>query len=131
MAKLYETMVIIDSNKAKEGYEACESAVLECITRHGGKIVKCIKWDERRMAYEIKKVKRGTYILIHFESETSAISKIERQFHLSEVVLRALILVDEDGIETTTGSARERAEAATAEATTAEAAPAAAETENA
>lgn len=114
MERLYECMVIVDSNKAKENYDAMEADVHECITRHGAKIVKSIKWDERRLAYEMKKVKRGTFILIHFESDTQAITKIERQFQLSETVLRALILRDEDGIETNTGSARERAEAATA-----------------
>jgi small subunit ribosomal protein S6 len=107
-------MVIVDSNKAKDGYEKCEADALECITRHGAKIVKSVKWDERRLAYEIDKVRRGTYILIQFDSETSAIVKIERQFQLSETVLRALVTVDEDGIETETGSSRERAEAATA-----------------
>lgn len=114
MQRLYETMVIVDSNKAKENYEQIEAEVLECITRHGAEIVKCIKWDDRRLAYEIKRIKRGLYLLIHFNADPGAIAAIDRQFRLSETVLRALILVDEDGVETTTGSARERAEAATA-----------------
>ena len=48
--------------------------------------------------------------------ETGAVVKIERQFQLNETVLRALVTVDEDGLETQTGSPRERAEAATAPA---------------
>ncbi len=114
MQKLYETMVIVDSSKAKEDYDKTKAAVLECITRHDATIVECIKWDDRRLTYPVAKAKRGTYILIHFEAEAEAIARIERQFQLSDVVLRALVTVDEDGVETKTGSARERAEAATA-----------------
>jgi len=110
---LYEAMFIVDSAKAKEDYDKAEKACLDCITRHGGTIVKSIKWDDRRLAYEIEGIKRGTYILVHFEAEGEALGRIERQAMLSETVVRALILRDEDGVETETGSARERAEAAT------------------
>lgn len=108
--RLYEAMYVVDSNLARENYEAMEEVVHTSITRHGGEIVKSMKWDDRRMTFEMKKVKRGVYILVHFNAETSAIVKIERQAQLSEKILRVLVTVDEDGIETETGSARERAE---------------------
>lgn len=117
MQRLYEAMFIVDSNKARENYETLEAACHQCITRHNGEIVHSIKWDDRRLAYLIEKARRGTYILVHFHSEGEAIAKIERQAQINEDVLRVLIIVDEDGIETTTGSARERAEAATKSAT--------------
>jgi small subunit ribosomal protein S6 len=111
--KLYEAMFIVDSNKAREGYEKMEEVCLSCITRHGAEIAKCIKWDDRRLAYEIQKAKRGTFILVHFNSDTQAIQKIERQIQLSDQILRCLITVDEDGLETNTGAKP----AVTAEAT--------------
>lgn len=116
--KLYEAMFIVDSNKARENFQQMEEVCLNTITRHGGEIVKSIKWDDRRMAYEINKSKRGTYILVHFNSDTQAIQKIERQIQLSDQILRCLITVDEDGIETHTGSAS--AEEAKTEAAPAE-----------
>lgn len=116
MQRLYEAMFIVDSNKAKDNYGKFEQAVFTCVTRHGGEIVKAIQWDDRRLTYEIKKVRRGAYILVHFQAEGEAIPKIERQVRLSEDLLRVLITVDEDGVETSTGSARLRTEAATAAA---------------
>jgi ribosomal protein S6 len=67
-----------------------------------------VKWDERRLTYEINKVRRGTFILVHFNSDPSGIAKMERQCALNENILRVLILVDEDGIEVETAAARER-----------------------
>ncbi len=108
MSKLYEAMFIVDSAKAKEDYAKIGKECLGCLTRHGAEIVKAVKWDDRRLAYEINKVKRGTYILVHFNSDTQGIAKMERQCALNENILRVLILVDEDGIEPATLSGRER-----------------------
>ena len=104
MRRLYEAMFIVESAKAKENYNRIEEECRSCITRHGGEVVKSQKWDDRRLCYEIKKVKRGVYILIHFEAEGDAIAKIERQARMSDVILRLLITRDSDGVETVTGS---------------------------
>jgi small subunit ribosomal protein S6 len=92
-------MFIVDAAKAKEDYAKMEAECLGCLTRHGAEIVKAIKWDERRLAYEIDKIRRGTFILVHFNADPGAITRMERQCALNENVLRVLILVDEDGIE--------------------------------
>ena len=97
--KLYEAMFVVDSAKAKEDYAKAENECLGCITRHGGKIVKSVKFDDRKLCFEIGKSKRGVYILVHFEGEGEAIRKIERQAQLNENILRVLVLADEDGID--------------------------------
>ena len=110
MTRLYEAMFIVDSAKAKEDYAKMEGECLNCLTRHGAEIVKTIKWDDRRLSYEIKKIRRGTFILVHFNAEPGSIGKMERQCALNENILRVLILVDEDGVEVETYSSRDRAE---------------------
>ena len=104
--KLYEAMFVIDSARAKEDYAKAEGECLGCVTRHGGKIVKSVKFDDRKLCFEIGKAKRAVYILVHFEAEGDAIRKIERQAQLNENILRALVLVDEDGIECMAGKER-------------------------
>jgi small subunit ribosomal protein S6 len=61
------------------------------IERHGGKVLHIKKWDERKLAYEIKHQKRGTYIVAFFTAPGTAIGAIERDVNLSEDVLRVLI----------------------------------------
>ena len=110
MSRLYEAMFIVDSAKAKEDYAKMEADCLGCLTRHGAEIVKAVKWDDRRLSYEIKKIRRGTFILVHFNSEPENIGKMERQCALNESVLRVLILVDEDGVEVEVYNERARGE---------------------
>ncbi len=71
---------------------AATDHVRESITRHGGEIVSLVKWDERRLAFDIKSNKRGVYFLAYFTAPTSAIVSIERDCTLSERMLRALIV---------------------------------------
>ncbi|MCC8180666.1 MAG: 30S ribosomal protein S6 [Planctomycetes bacterium] len=113
MSRLYEAMFIVDSAKAKEDFAKMEGECLGCLTRHGAEIVKSIKWDDRRLTYEINKIRRGTYILVHFNADPATIGRMERQAALNENILRVLILVDEDGVETQLPGAREKVEAET------------------
>jgi ribosomal protein S6 len=61
------------------------------IERHGGTILHIKKWDERKLSYEIKRQKRGTYIIAYYKGPGPSVAAIERDVNLSEDVLRVLI----------------------------------------
>jgi small subunit ribosomal protein S6 len=61
------------------------------IERHGGTILHIKKWDERKLSYEIKRQKRGTYIIAYYKGPGASVAAIERDVNLSEDVLRVLI----------------------------------------
>ena len=98
--KLYEAMIILDGAVAERDYGACTAAIESIIKKHGGNIVDLRKWDDRRLVYEIRRAKRGTYVLVHFEAPPSAIETLRRDFVLSEKILRHLITIDIDGVPT-------------------------------
>ncbi len=64
----------------------------EILARAEVKIISFRKWDERRLAFEIKKSRRGLFFLVYFESPGSAIARIERECNLSEQVLRSMMI---------------------------------------
>src|SRR5205814_6498253 len=61
------------------------------IERHGGKILFIKKWDERKLAYEIKRQKRGTFIVAFYEGPGASVGAIERDVNLSEDIIRVLV----------------------------------------
>ncbi|MSR44490.1 MAG: 30S ribosomal protein S6 [Phycisphaerales bacterium] len=71
---------------------AASDHVRDSITRHGGEVVSLVKWDERRLAFDIAGNKRGVYFLAYFTAPTSSIASIERDCNLSERMLRAMIV---------------------------------------
>jgi len=65
--------------------------VLELLNRAGAEIISFKKWDERRLAYEVKSNKRGLYFLAYFKAKGSKMQTLERDSNLSEKLLRAMI----------------------------------------
>jgi ribosomal protein S6 len=86
----YEAMFLLPASAAAE-VDASIKLVQGIIERHGGKILVIKKWDERKLTYEIKKQKRGLYVIAYFTATGDAIVPIERDVNLSEEVIRVLI----------------------------------------
>ncbi len=87
----YEAMFLIGQAAAADLAGVIEH-IKEILTRGHAELVAMRKWDERRLAYEIKKQKRGLYILAYFKAPGGQLSHIERDCNLSEKLLRVLIL---------------------------------------
>ena len=90
--KLYEGMFLVDAAEAEADWDSVESNVRDILGRAEAEVVSLEKWDTRRLAYEIDKKSRGTYILCHFRVDGTRIGEIERTVQLSERIMRVLIL---------------------------------------
>ncbi|GMV78984.1 MAG: hypothetical protein AMXMBFR7_01680 [Planctomycetota bacterium] len=99
--RLYEIMWVVDVNLGRENMTKVVDGLKELVEKSGGAWVNGDKWEERRLAYSIKKRKRGLYMLAHITCEPENVTKLERNIQISELVMRALIVKDEDGITLT------------------------------
>ncbi len=88
----YEAMFILDNNAATADFEGTSAQVDAILEKHGASIVQKEKWDDRKLAYEIRGQRRGTYYLTYFSAEPAAIRKINEDVQLSETILRHLVL---------------------------------------
>jgi small subunit ribosomal protein S6 len=89
--KRYEGMFLFDSAVVREWTEA-EAEVRRLMERIGGELLVCVKFDERKLAYEIDKRRRGLYVLTYFDADAERITDLERDARLSEIILRLLVL---------------------------------------
>jgi len=89
--RIYEAMFLVDSSLAGGDWQEVSSAI-ETIITHRAELINIRKWDDRRLCYDIRGHKRGTYVLSYFRAEPTAITSIERDVQLSESILRVLIL---------------------------------------
>jgi small subunit ribosomal protein S6 len=85
-------MFLLDSAKAATAWEDTVKHVHEILTKHHSEIVASRQWDERRLAYPIRGHKKGTYLLTYFRTEGANLDEIVADCHLSDVVLRELVL---------------------------------------
>ncbi|MDX2119346.1 MAG: 30S ribosomal protein S6 [Planctomycetota bacterium] len=87
----YEAMILLGQAVAADLTGAL-AHINEIFSRGHANVIAMRKWDDRRLAYEIAGQKRGLYILAYFEAPNDKLEHIERDFRLSEKVLRSLIL---------------------------------------
>jgi len=62
----------------------------EQIKSLGADVVKVENWGKRRLAYDIRKQREGTYAVLEVSAEPSMVKEFERQLRLNENVLRFL-----------------------------------------
>jgi small subunit ribosomal protein S6 len=85
----YEAMFLLGPSGA-DGEKAV-GIVRTLIEKHGGQIQVIKKWDERKLAYEIDKQKRGTYVVAFFKAPGSIVTPLERDVKLGEDIMRVLV----------------------------------------
>ncbi len=104
MVKHYEGMFLCHNKEARKDTEYLVEHVKGLIEKVGGSVVKIAKWDERRLAYPVKGVTHGVYILTYFSGPPEANGKLTGEVRLSSQILRHLTLaleaIPEGEIET-------------------------------
>jgi small subunit ribosomal protein S6 len=89
---LYEGLFLLNQQVAANDFAGSVEFVRQVFQRAEAEVIALRKWDERKLAYEIKGQKRGTYLLAYFKARGTQIANIERDCTLSEQVLRTLII---------------------------------------
>ena len=95
----YEAMFILNNNAANADWDATSGAVDALLKKHGATIAKSEKWDERKLAYEIKGQRRATYYLVYFMTAPTSLDAINEDLRLMENVLRYMFLALDQSIE--------------------------------
>jgi len=90
--KLYEAMFLVDSGDAGSDWDGIIAAIKKMLKRAEVEVVSVRKWDDRRLAYDIRGKSRGTYILCYFRSDGQKNDEIEKAVQLSDRFIRVLIL---------------------------------------
>lgn len=111
-ANVYECMFLLDPTKVAGDVPAAAQQLHAVLERNQAEILASRPWDERRLAYPIKVAgvshKKGLYYLCYFKVDSQKLIEIERDFSLTEIVLRLLVLkVDPKLVDTMLALARD------------------------
>lgn len=87
----YEAMFLVSQAAAAQFADMLEH-LQELFGRSNATVLAMRKWDDRRLAYEIDKQKRGVYILAYLTMPTDMVTKLERDAQISSKILRLLVI---------------------------------------
>ncbi len=121
----YDIIFIVPADLPEDEINAACERYSAFITDRKGLVVKIDKWGKRKLAYEIKKQRRGYYLLFDVACDHAAITEIERNFKIDERILKYLTVRREgtfsrEQIEKEIADAAQKAQGAEGEKQTAE-----------
>jgi len=91
--KIYETTIIFDPGLEEARINDEVERVSQSIGAAGGEVIEVQRWGKRKLAYNIRKRRDGTYIHIKHKSPPELIGEMDRRFRLNESVLRHLTVL--------------------------------------
>jgi small subunit ribosomal protein S6 len=91
-SNVYECMFLLDPNKVSGDVQGAAKQLHTLLERNGAEIIASRPWDERKLAYPIKNVKKGLYYLTCFRCEGPKVPEMERDFLLAELIVRHMII---------------------------------------
>jgi small subunit ribosomal protein S6 len=95
--RIYETMLVLDPEMSKEQIDGFVGKLKQFLGDRGATVIKVAEWGLNTLACQIKKKKKGYYILLYLNGEAAIVAEMERSLRLMEEVLRYLTVKREEG----------------------------------
>jgi small subunit ribosomal protein S6 len=90
LMRTYETMYVLQPDLPQERLDDLVTKFQQVIIQDGGMIKQLQEIGRRRLAYEIAGFHDGYYVLMNYSGSTGLAGELERNFKISEPVLRYL-----------------------------------------
>ena len=88
----YETVLITRQEIGGGEAERLGEHYEEILTKEGASVVRREYWGLRRLAYRVRKNRKGHYVMFHVDGPGTAIQEYERQLRIDENVVRYLTM---------------------------------------
>jgi small subunit ribosomal protein S6 len=85
---VFETVFIVRPNLSDDEVAKMTEKVKGLIEKHGGALLRSENWGKKKLAYEIKKEKKGTYVLLWFQGDGKLVSELERTYRIEDGVIK-------------------------------------------
>jgi small subunit ribosomal protein S6 len=92
----YEIMYIIHPSLDADKMKAVNDKYAKILTDNKAKILETKDWGLRELAYEIKKVNKGHYMILTIEADNKAISEFNRLALIDNNLLRHIVVKEEE-----------------------------------
>ena len=95
--RTYEMIFIADPNLGEPEVDALAEQVQGFVEKEGGRLQKVEKWGKKRLAYEVRRHREGSYVLFVVEGTGAMVKEVERRLKVLDGVIRHLtVRVDEE-----------------------------------
>lgn len=94
----YETIFVVDLRLGEEAVKGVVEKFTSLIAANG-EIAEVNEWGKRRFAYPIDDANDGYYVLVNFTAPAEFIAELERIYHITEGIMRAITVKAEQPVK--------------------------------
>src|SRR5205085_10954535 len=90
-----ELMYIVRPELDDDGLRDAVTSVRAILETNGAEVVKTTLWGKRRLAYEVKRLRDGHYVLVVLRLDGAKVAPIHRALGIHDTVFRHLLVLHE------------------------------------
>lgn len=83
----YETIFVLNANVEEEKRNELIQKFAGIINSNG-EVVKIDEWGNKKLSYEIQKMREGYYVLVEYNANTDLPKELERNLKITDEVIR-------------------------------------------
>ena len=87
----YESIIIVNPNVDEEGLKSLETKFTGLINENG-KVESVENLGKKKLAYDVKKYKEGTYFVFNFEAKPEFVAELERIYRITDEVIKFIVV---------------------------------------
>ncbi|MDD5169693.1 MAG: 30S ribosomal protein S6 [Syntrophales bacterium] len=95
----YENIFITHADLPDEEIQTLLDRYKAIVEGRKGLVVKIERWGKRKLAYEIKKVTKGFYVLIDFVGQADVVDELERNLKIDDKILKFMTVKTNDDVD--------------------------------
>lgn len=84
----YETIYILRPDAPETTISEVNKKIRGVIENNGGQLLKVENWGKRRLAYEVRKHFKGTYLFWSYLGKAGLVDEVERNLKIADSVIR-------------------------------------------
>jgi small subunit ribosomal protein S6 len=88
----YELVFIVHPEVADDALDPLINNVTQYITGKNGTVIEVARWGRKKLAYPIRHLLEGNYVLIKFKLNPAANKELETNLKITEKIIRYLLI---------------------------------------
>ena len=98
-AREYETIYVLRPDIDPETANRVSTRVSDVLTRERGKLARVETWGRRKLAYPVRKYRRGIYVFLRYIGENTLVAELERNLRMQkDAVLKFMTIKVSDEV---------------------------------
>lgn len=92
---IYESIFVVRTTLSDEDTNKLIEKMKSVLEKAGAQLLKLENWGKKKLAYEVKRERKGTFVYFHFKSAGGVVSELERSYRLEDSILKFLTVKQE------------------------------------